>query len=64
MLIYSCLSSLMFMMGLYLLPEGVHGALDKEMSRFFWQGSNRRQKYHMVKWVNLCFPKDQGVWVF
>ena len=35
-LIDSCLSSLaMFSMELYLLPEGVHGSFDKELSRFF-----------------------------
>ncbi|XP_071677031.1 uncharacterized protein [Lolium perenne] len=35
-LIDSCLSSLpMYIMGLYLLPEGVHAAFDKELSRFF-----------------------------
>jgi hypothetical protein len=37
-LIDSCLSSLpMYIMGLYILPEGVHAAFDKELSRFFWQ---------------------------
>jgi hypothetical protein len=36
-LINSCLASLpMYAMGLYLLPEGVHGDFDKELSRFFW----------------------------
>jgi hypothetical protein len=49
-LIDSCLSSLsMYMMGLYLLSEGVHGTFDKELPCFFWQDTNGRQKYHMVK---------------
>ena len=61
MLIESCLSSLpMYMMGLYTLPEGIHASFDKELSRFFWQGSDGRQKYHMVKWADLCTPKDRG----
>jgi hypothetical protein len=35
-LINSCLASLpMYILGLYLLPEGVHGNFDKELSRFF-----------------------------
>ena len=39
LLIGSCLSSIpSFMMGIYSLPEGVHAACDKELSRFFWQG--------------------------
>ena len=60
-LIDSCLFSLpMYMMGLYTLPEGIHASFDKELSRFFWQGSDGRQKYHMVKWADLCTPKDKG----
>ena len=60
-LIDSCLSSLpMFMMGLYILPEGVHGSFDRELSRFFWQAANGRQKYHMVKWADICAPKEVG----
>ncbi|KAM0922736.1 hypothetical protein ACQ4PT_005968 [Festuca glaucescens] len=60
-LIDSCLSSLpMYIMGLCLLPEGVHGDFDMELSRFFWQDTNGRQKYHMVKWADICVPKDQG----
>ena len=61
MLIGSCLYSLaMFNMGLYLLPEGVHCSFDKELSRFFWQPRTGLQKYHMVKWADICSPKDLG----
>lgn len=60
-LIDSCMSSLpMYMMGGYEFPEGVHGAFDKELSRFFWQATNGREKYHMVKWADVCAPKDMG----
>jgi hypothetical protein len=61
-LIDSCLSSLpMYNMGLYLLPEGVHGTLDNELSHFFWQNMNGHQKYHMVKWADICAPDDPQV---
>ncbi|KAE8809708.1 hypothetical protein D1007_13596 [Hordeum vulgare] len=50
----------MYMMGIYLLPEGVHNAFDKELTRFFWQARNGRPKYHMVKWADICVPKDRG----
>src|SRR4051812_42194104 len=50
----------MFSMGLYLLPEGVHASFDQELSRFFLQARNGRQKYHMVKWADICTPKDLG----
>lgn len=58
-LIDACLSSLpMYHMGLFLLPEGVHGAFDWELARFFWQGLDGRQKYHMVKWADMCLPRE------
>jgi hypothetical protein len=42
-LIDSCLSSPpMHIMGLYLLPEGVHDTFDKELSRFFWKDMTGR----------------------
>ncbi|KAE8816186.1 hypothetical protein D1007_06305 [Hordeum vulgare] len=60
-LISSNLASLpMYMMGMYILPEGVHNAFDKELARFFWQAGNGRPKYHMVKWADICVPKDRG----
>lgn len=60
-LIDSYLSSLpMYMTGLYILSEVVHGCFDKYLSHFFWQATNGRQKYHMVKWVDNCMPKDIG----
>ena len=48
------------MMGMYILPEGVHSAFDKDLARFFWQAANGPQKYHMVKWADICMPKDYG----
>ena len=50
----------MYMMGMYVLPEGVHGNFDNELSRFFLQVSDGRQKYHMVKWADICSPKALG----
>ena len=48
-LINSCLSSIpMYTMGVYQLYEGNYQALDKIRSRFFWQGTNKKRKYHML----------------
>lgn len=44
-----------------MLPDEVHNSFDKVLSRFFWQVMNDQQKYHMVKWVDICMPKDLGV---
>uniref|UniRef100_A0ACD5TC59 Uncharacterized protein n=1 Tax=Avena sativa TaxID=4498 RepID=A0ACD5TC59_AVESA len=50
----------MYQMGLYLLPEGTHADFDKELSRFFWSARDGHQKYHMVKWADVCAPKSLG----
>ncbi|KAE8768668.1 hypothetical protein D1007_59848 [Hordeum vulgare] len=50
----------MYMVGMYILPEGVHSAFDKKLARFFWQAEDGRPKYHMVKWADICLPKDRG----
>ncbi|KAE8783925.1 hypothetical protein D1007_42566 [Hordeum vulgare] len=59
-LISSNLASLpMYMMGMYILPEGVHSAFHKELARFFSQARDGRRKYHMVKWADICLSKDR-----
>ncbi|XP_073351828.1 uncharacterized protein [Aegilops tauschii subsp. strangulata] len=57
----SSLSSLpMFVMGLFLLADGVHTKMDTPRARFFWEGAGPKHKYHMVKWQAVCRPKAQG----
>jgi hypothetical protein len=57
----SCLSSLpMFAMGIYLLHAEMHKAMDSCRSRFFWEGTDDRRKYHMVDWLTVCKPKELG----
>jgi hypothetical protein len=51
----SCLSSLpMFAMGIYMLHDATHSALDKPRARFFWEGVGDKRKYHMVDWATVC----------
>jgi hypothetical protein len=57
----SCLASLpMFLMGLFLLQDGVHSKFDSHCSRFFWEGSRPKRKYHLVNWPTFCRPKEDG----
>ncbi|KAK1607583.1 hypothetical protein QYE76_031256 [Lolium multiflorum] len=57
----SCLSSLpLFKMGIYLLHDTTHSAMDKHRCRFFWEGVGDKQKYHMVDWASVCKPKAFG----
>lgn len=60
-LIDACLSSVpMYTMGVYQLYEGNFQMLDSIRSRFFWQGTGKKRKYHMVKWEALNRPKEFG----
>lgn len=46
---------------MYLLQERIHYGMDKERSHFFWRGADTNSfKYHMVRWDNVCLPKDMG----
>lgn len=48
-------------MGIFLLQEGVHHKMDTIRSQFVWGGGDKNNfKYHMVKWENVCLPKDFG----
>jgi hypothetical protein len=48
-LIDSSLSSIpMYTMGVYELYEGNYKMLDSIRARFFWQGTGKKRKYHMV----------------
>ena len=57
----SSLSSIpIYMMGMFLLPGEVHHKMDTLRSKFFWRGDIERFKYHMMRWDNVCLPKDYG----
>jgi len=50
----------MYTMGVYELYEGNYQLLDSIRSRFYWQGTGKKRKYHMVKWEALSRPKEFG----
>jgi hypothetical protein len=57
----SCLSSLpLFDMGIYLLHNTTHHAMDRHRSQFFWEGVGNKRKYHMVDWATVCRPEEVG----
>lgn len=57
----ACLSSLpMFLMGFYLLSGGIHASFDKHRGAFYWNSSDNKHKYRMVKWDLICRPKSMG----
>jgi hypothetical protein len=50
----------MYTMGVYELYEGNYQLLDSIRSQFYWQGTGKKRKYHMVKWEALSRPKEFG----
>lgn len=60
-MIQSSLSNIpLYTMGVYVLYEGNYQQLDSIRSRFYWQGTQKKRKYHMVRWEALSRPKDFG----
>jgi hypothetical protein len=47
-------------MGMFMLHEGVHVQMDTIRAKFFWRGDIDKFMYHMVKWENVCLPRDFG----
>lgn len=47
-------------MSVYSLYEGNYQVLDSIRTKFFWQGTDKKRKYHMVKWEAMSRPKDFG----
>jgi hypothetical protein len=61
----SCMSNLpMFAMGLYLLHDSTHGAMNRSRARFFWEGVGDKRKYQMVDWATVYRPREHGAWAF
>jgi len=47
-------------MGVYQLYEGNFKKIDAIRARFYWQGTSKKRKFHMVKWEALSRPKEFG----
>ena len=45
---------------MYTLNKVIHQLMDTIRAKFFCQGADDKFKYHMMKWENLCLPKDFG----
>ncbi|GJN27050.1 hypothetical protein PR202_gb15033 [Eleusine coracana subsp. coracana] len=47
-------------MGFYNLHKTTYKKMDTIRSNFFWQGAEKKFKYHMVKWEAVTTPKEFG----
>jgi mannosylglycoprotein endo-beta-mannosidase len=56
-----CLSNVPgFMMSFFRVPKGVLKRFDFFRARVLWQEREGVRKYHLVKWADVCQPRDQG----
>jgi hypothetical protein len=49
-----------YMMSFFTMPKGVLKRCDLFQARMLWQEKVNVKKYHLVKWSDVCQPKDQG----
>jgi hypothetical protein len=57
----TCLSNVPgFMMSFFRVPKGVLKRFDFFRARVLWQEKDGVRKYHLVKWADVCQPRDQG----
>ena len=61
-LITSSLSNIpLYMISLFELPKGPSKKMNFFMKRMLWQEEGGAKKYHLVKWEDVCRPKEMGV---
>jgi hypothetical protein len=59
--IKSTLSNLhTYYLSLFPIPLGVANRIEKFQRDFLWGGINEEFKFHLVKWSNICSPKQYG----
>jgi hypothetical protein len=49
-----------YMLSMFRIPKGVLKRCDFYRSRMLWQEKQGVKKYHLVRWPDVCQPKDQG----
>ncbi|WMV24629.1 hypothetical protein MTR67_018014 [Solanum verrucosum] len=47
-------------MSIFPIPASVSKRIDALRRKFFWQGSEDKKKYHLVKWEELLVDKKAG----
>lgn len=50
----------LYHMSMWLMSKTFIEKLDKHRRKFFWQGCNKKMRYHLVKWGRICRSRDKG----
>lgn len=48
------------LLSFFKLPKGVGKRLDFFRARMVWKEKDGVRKYHLVNWLDVCQPRDQG----
>ena len=60
-LLRSCVTNVPFyMLSFFPLPKRTCKNFDFFRKRMFWHEEEGKKKYHLVKWQDVCKPKDFG----
>lgn len=54
----SLTNTAIYFMSMFITPMTVIKRMDKNRTKFFWQGGSLKKKYHLVKWTVIC--KSRG----
>ncbi|XP_027169406.1 uncharacterized protein LOC113769130 [Coffea eugenioides] len=41
-------------------PKGILMVIERLFAKFLWGSSNSGDKFHWIRWADLCRPKDEG----
>lgn len=64
-LVQSSLSNIpLYMMPFYLVPVGVRKWADFFKAKIIWKGDKDKNKYHLIRWDDVCNQKNKVAWVF
>ena len=50
----------LYHMSMWLMNKTFIERLDKHRRKFFWQGCNKKRRYHLVRWDRICRSRDKG----
>ena len=49
-----------YIMGCFLLPQGLYDHIESLISRFWWRSKNKEKKIHWINWNKMCDKKSNG----
>ena len=48
------------LLGLGVMPKGVFKLFERDCANFLWGSSRASNKFHWLKWKDLCYPSEES----